>query len=607
MPEQKKISRLALLWQLSRGGRLLYLGSIIAMAIAIVASYLVPQIIRFAVDSVVGDVPMSQPMFVQNWVERLGGVDYLRDHMLILGVAALVVASIGGVMNFLRGRFVAMSCEGAIKRFRDKLYAHIQMLPYSWHVKIQTGDIIQRCTSDVDVVRNFIQNQLPEMVRTILLVSIAYTILFSMNVPMSLASLVFLPVMFAYSFVFVFKISSRFLRADEAEGQLLSVAQENLTGVRVVRAFGRERFEVDRFQKENHHFADLWVKLGNLLGYYWSSSDMVTSLQMLTICVVGVYQAIEGRLTVGEFLVFLSYNSMTIWPVRGLGRILSEASKTSVSMGRLREILDTPEEADAPDATEAPVSGDIVYDNVSFSYDSIPVLENVSLTIKKGTTLGILGGTGSGKTTLAHLLCRLYDLEPDGGSISIGGTDITKIKRRWLRKNIGIVLQEPFLYSRTIKENISSLSSLHSLDEVRRAAEISCVDDSIDGFAKGYDTIVGERGVTLSGGQKQRVAIARAIINDPPIMIFDDSLSAVDTETDTRIRQALQERTNGTTTIIIAHRITSISKADKIMVLDKGKVLEVGTHDELLAQNGVYRRVYDLQSSVDDVEEEVAE
>lgn len=605
MHEPKKSGRLALLWQFSRGGRLLYLGSIIAMIISILSSYLVPQIIRFTVDSVVGGVPMSQPMFIQNLVNKFGGVEYLRGNMLILGGVTLAVAATGGFMNFLRGRWVAMSSEGLIKRLRDKLYSHIQILPYSWHVKIQTGDIIQRCTSDVDVVRNFIQNQLPEMVRTILLVGIAYGILFSMNVPMSLASFLFLPVMFAYSFVFLFKISHRFLHADEAEGQLLSVAQENLTGVRVVRAFGRERFEVDRFQKESENFSQLWVKLGNLLGFFWGASDLLTSFQMLTICVVGVYQAINGNLTVGEFIVFLSYNSMTIWPVRGLGRILSEASKTSVSMGRLREILDTPEEADAPDAAEIPVTGDIVYDNVSFSYDSIPVLENISFTVKKGTTLGILGGTGSGKTTLAHLLCRLYDLEPDCGSISVGGTDITKFKRRWLRKNIGIVLQEPFLFSRTIKENISSLSSMHSLDEVRHAAEISCVDDSIDGFSQGYDTIVGERGVTLSGGQKQRVAIARAIINDPPIMIFDDSLSAVDTETDTRIRQALQERTNGTTTIIIAHRITSISKADKIMVIDNGRMLEMGTHGELLAKNGVYRRVYDLQSSVDEINEEV--
>lgn len=598
---QKKSGRLALLWLFSRGGRLLYLGSIIAMVVSILASYLVPQIIRFVVDNVVGSVPMSQPVFIQNLVHSIGGIEYLRDNIILLGGLTLAIAAIGGFANFLRGRWVAMSSEGLIKRLRDRLYSHIQYLPYSWHVKIQTGDIIQRCTSDVDVVRNFIQNQLPEMVRTILLVGIAYGILFSMNVPMSLASFLFLPAMFAYSFVFLFKISHRFLKADEAEGQLLSVAQENLTGVRVVRAFGRERFEVDRFQKENENFTQLWGNLGKLLGVFWGASDLLTSCQMLTICVVGVYQSIQGSLTVGEFIVFLSYNSMTIWPVRGLGRILSEASKTSVSMGRLREIIDTPDEADAPDADELPVSGDIVYDNVSFSYDSIPVLANISFSIKKGTTLGILGGTGSGKTTLAHLLCRLYDLEPDGGSIRIGGKDITKFKRRWLRKNIGIVLQEPFLYSRTIRENISSLSSAkHSLEDVRLAAEISCVDDSIDGFTQGYDTIVGERGVTLSGGQKQRVAIARAIIDNPPIMIFDDSLSAVDTETDMRIREALQERTNGVTTIIISHRITSISKADKILVLDRGRILEMGTHAELLQMNGVYRRVHDLQSSVDE-------
>lgn len=595
-----KTKKLALLWEMSKGGRLLYIGSVFFMAVSILASYFVPQIIMFVVDCIVGGLPMTQPEFVQDLINGIGGIRYLRENILLIGGFILLVAGIGGLCNFLRGRWAAMSSEGLIKRLRDKLYSHIQMLPYSWHVKIQTGDIIQRCTSDVDVVRNFILNQLTEMLRTLMLVVFAYSILFPMNVPMALASLLFLPVMFVYSFVFLYKISHRFLVADEAEGQLLSVAQENLTGVRVVRAFGRERYEVDRFEKQNEYFSELWVKLGNLLSFYWGLSDILTACQMLTICVVGAYQSVSGNLTVGEFIVFLSYNSMTIWPVRGLGRVLSEASKTGVSLGRLCEIIDTPAEQDAPDALDVPIDGDIAFENVSFTYGGEPVLKDISFTIEKGTTLGILGGTGSGKTTIAHLLCRLYDLEENCGRITINGVDIEKIKRGWLRKNIGIVLQEPFLFSRTIKENIASLSPVYDFAAVRRAAKISCVDDSIKQFSSGYDTIVGERGVTLSGGQKQRVAIARTILGDPPVMIFDDSLSAVDTETDTRIRSALQERTSGTTTIIIAHRITSLSRADKIIVLDSGRIVEMGTHAELIAQNGVYRRVYDLQSSVEE-------
>jgi ATP-binding cassette subfamily B protein len=280
--------------------------------------------------------------------------------------------------------------------------------------------------------------------------------------------------------------------------------------------------------------------------------------------------------------------------------VLSEASKTGVSMGRLKEILDEEPERDSPEDTEPPMNGDVVFENVSFSYGGEPVLSGVSFTARAGRTLGILGGTGSGKTTAVHLLCRLYDLPAGQGRITVGGVDITRIKRSWLRKNIGIVLQEPFLFSRTIRENIASLSPAHGLESIKRAARISQIEDSISGFTMGYDTVVGERGVTLSGGQKQRVAIARAIINNPPVMIFDDSLSAVDTETDTKIRAALREMTGGVTTIIIAHRITSISRADKIIVLERGRVAEEGTHSELIALGGIYRRVHDLQSSIED-------
>jgi ATP-binding cassette subfamily B protein len=346
------------------------------------------------------------------------------------------------------------------------------------------------------------------------------------------------------------------------------------------------------------------MKLGNLLCMFWGANDMLTYCQMLALCVCAVYQSIAGSLTVGDFIVFMSYNAMLIWPVRGLGRSLSEAGKAKVSLGRLIEILEEPPEKDAPGSMEPDMDGDIAFETVRFAYPGEkggePVLRGVSFVAEKGKTLGVLGGTGSGKTTAAALLCRLYDLEEGAGRITVGGADIKKIKRAWLRKHIGIVLQEPFLFSRTIGENIAALSKEHSAESIARAARISYLDDSVERFAQGFDTIVGERGVTLSGGQKQRVAIARAILNNPPIMIFDDSLSAVDTETDTKIRAALGEMTHGVTTIIIAHRITSISKADKILVLEKGRVAEIGTHGELLQLNGIYRRVYDLQSSIED-------
>ncbi|MDR3321659.1 MAG: ABC transporter ATP-binding protein/permease, partial [Synergistaceae bacterium] len=562
MTEEVKKSPFMLLWRVSEGGRALYVTALLFMLASLACSFLLPQVIRFTVDSVVGGLPAEGVPLIPFLLEKFGpsgGVSGLRENLLLSGALVVGVAAGGGVFSFAYHKCLAMSSEGMIKRLRDALYSHIQYLPYKWHIGIQTGDIIQRCTSDVEVVRSFAASQLTEIVRAAGLVLFAYSFLFPINTPMSLASFAFLPVIFLYSLVFLRRAAERFLAADEAEGQLLAIAQENFTGVRVVRAFGRERYEVDRFDRQNRHYSELWMKLGEILSTYWGLGDLLTGLQMVSLCAVGVWQASTGGVTVGEFIVFLSYNSMIIWPVRGLGRVLTEASKASVSLGRLLEILESPAESDPEDALASPVGGDIVFDHVSFSYGDAPVLRDISFTVPSGTTLGILGATGSGKTTIAHLICRLYDLEPGCGAITIGGADIRRYERKWLRSSIGIVLQEPFLYSRTIRENVASLSPRHPLEKIREAASISQIDDAIESFAPGYDTIVGERGVTLSGGQKQRVAIARAILREPPIMIFDDSLSAVDTETDSRIRAALADRTKGVTTIIIAHRITSIS------------------------------------------------
>jgi ATP-binding cassette subfamily B protein len=588
---------------MSYGGRAVYLIAVISMLISMLCSFLLPQVIRFVVDSVIGGMPADDVPVVPtllSWLGVNGDAAKARRELALAGAFVIGVAAFNGVCGYIYHKALAMSSEGIIERLRDRLYSHIQSLPYEWHIGIQTGDIIQRCTSDVEVVRNFVFNQLIEIARAIALVVFAYSLLFPMNFTMSFASLAFLSVIFLYSFVFLSKTAERFLVVDEAEGQLLAIAQENFTGVRVVRAFGRERHEVDRFGTQNELYADLWVKLGNLLSAYWGLGDFITGLQMITICAIGAYQAAWGGITVGEFMVFLTYNSMIVWPVRGLGRVLSEASKTGVSLGRLMEILDAEPERDPDDAIETPIDGDIEFDRVSFSYGNAKVLDGVSFTARRGTTLGILGATGSGKTTVAHLICRLYDLKDGEGEIRIGGVDVKRYRRTWLRKNVGIVLQEPFLYSRTIGENVAALSSSHTLEDIREASAISQVDDAVMQFAGGYETTVGERGVTLSGGQKQRVAIARTILKSPPIMIFDDSLSAVDTETDAKIRAALSRRVKDTTTIIIAHRITSISGADSVIVMDNGRIAEMGTPDELMARGGIYRRIRNMQQSVED-------
>ena len=352
---------------------------------------------------------------------------------------------------------------------------------------------------------------------------------------------------------------------------------------------------MDKFTKQNDYYTSLWVKMAKVLSRFWSTSDIFSGIQVMLVVIFGAYFCIHGSLTEGEYIAFISYNSLLVWPIRQLGRMISEMSKAGVSIDRIFYIIHSPIECDDPDAFDAPMVGDICFDHVSFAYENAPeLLHDISFTMKAGTTLGILGGTGSGKSTLMLLLDKLYPLET--GSITIGGTDIRKIKTAHLRKHIGMVLQEPFLFSGTIAENIGITAPAVNMEAIRAAAAAAALDTSITSFAQGYETMVGERGVTLSGGQKQRTAIARMLTQDTPIMIFDDSLSAVDTQTDAKIRSAIAEKFGKASIILISHRITTLSAADKILVLDRGRIVEEGTHDELKSGSGIYQKIYEAQS-----------
>ena len=599
--QSSKMKKTGLVWNFLKGSVGLFIAALIFAMLNTAFNAVTPQIIRVSVDFIIGGQSVSLP----GWTERIFSIQKARSdpaHSLILSAGAiLLVAVLSGICNYISRMNVAKASESFVKSLRDSLFGHIQRLPYSWHNQQQTGEIIQRCTSDVDVIRNFISNQLLEVFRTVFLIIVSLMIMFSMNVKISLVALAFIPIVVGYSGIFYSKIAKRFRLADEAEGELSSTVQENLTGVRVVRAFGREQYEIERFDKRNNRFAALWIRLGRLLSAYWGIGDLITGLQILTVIIMGVTEAVGGTITLGEFLAFVSYNATLVWPVRGLGRILSEMSKAGVSIERVAYILDAEEEHDVPNAVQPPMNGDIAFHHINYSYEGQkPVLKGINFTIPSGSTFAILGGTGSGKSTLMHLLNRLYDLQPECGSITVGGVDVAQIKRSWLRKNIGIVLQEPFLFSRTIEENIRATRPGASLDEVRHAARIACVDNAVDDFANGYDTIVGERGVTLSGGQKQRVAIARMLMQQAPIMVFDDSLSAVDSETDAQIRAALKENLGKSTVILISHRITTLMQADRILVLNDGEMAELGTHEELIHHNGIYKSIYDIQMSSDD-------
>ena len=583
-----------------KGCKGFFVFALFCAAMTMVLNAVTPQIIKLTVDSILGDEPSELPKFLV----RLVDLETLKtEPVRALWYAAGAVAAVAvlrGVFSYGQRVNLSKGSERFVKAIRDGLYSHIQHLGYQWHTANATGDIIQRCTSDVDVIRSFVCNQLVEVARTVFLIVLYVVIMFRMNVRLTLIALVFIPIVGLSSGVFYGKISSRFKVADEAEGELTTCTQENLTGVRVVRAFGRERYEVDRFNKKNERFASLWIKLGRLLSVYWASGTFLTALQVMVIIVAGTVETVRGEMTLGSFLAFVSYNESLAWPVRSLGRVLSDMSKAGVSMDRVGYILNAQEETDPPTARKDIPQGDIEFHHVSFGYGQQEVLKDVSFTIREGSTFAILGGTGSGKSTVVHLLDRLYDLGPEQGSITIGGVDIRELDRHALRRHIGLVLQEPFLFSRTIKENISATRPGATDQELRRMASIACVDEAISEFPEGYETIVGERGVTLSGGQKQRVAIARMLMQQAPIMIFDDSLSAVDAETDAKIRSALDQNLGGSTVILISHRVTTLMHADQILVLDDGRVSELGTHGQLIARPGIYKDIYDIQMSSDD-------
>ena len=601
--KKKKENNFPLMLRYMKGNVRWFVLALLFSVLSTVCNSATPQIISVTIDSILGSEQYTLPAVLAQFT-TLEALRANAARTLLIAAGAIVgIAAIGGIGSFVTRTTTALGSEGFVKGLRDALYSHIQRLPYSWHVKNQTGDIIQRCTSDVEVIRNFFTNQLLEVIRIVFMIVYYLCIMFSMNWMIALISAVFIPIVVLYSMIFYSKINVRFRAADEAEGVLSTAVQENLTGVRVVRAFGRERWEVDRFNEKNRRFSNLWVELGKLMSVYWALGDLITGLQIMAVIAVGAGFAATGRISLGTLLAFISYNSALTWPIRSLGRTLSEMSKSGVSIDRVAYILKAEEEKILPNAETPPMNRDIEFKDVTFSYEGQkPVLNHLSFTIPAGKTFAILGGTGSGKSTIAALLDRLYDLKPGEGSISIGGVDIREIRQDYLRGNIGLVLQEPYLFSRSIGENIAITHPGSGLNGIKKATSIACVDEAIDTFSDGYDTIVGERGVTLSGGQKQRVAIARMLMQEAPIMIFDDSLSAVDAETDAKIREALGQRMGDSTVILISHRITTLMQADQILVLKDGELSEIGTHAELISHPGIYRDIYDIQMAAADRE-----
>ena len=583
-------NRLKGLWKMMVDYRVPYIGATAALAVSALAKTFTYLLLRFFADDV-----LTQGKYIGN---------SLTQTFVWIGAGFVGLALLEGSFSFISGRLAAYTAEGITRRLRDFLFDHIQRLSFSYHATTPTGDLIERVTSDVDALRRFFSEQGIGMGRIILLFVINFIAILNLNVKLGLVSVVVIPFMLWVSLWFFKKVTKAYEEYQAQEAVLSTTLQENLTGVRVVKAFARQNYEKNKFEKDN------WGKYlkGKILllmhSLFWPLSDIVLGLQMLFGFVYAANMAINGEITIGMYIAYVGLVVWLIWPIRNLGRIIVSASTGMVSYGRLMEVVKQAREPlhDGTHQPTGPVRGDLEFEDVSFMYSDgkSDALKNISFHVKPGQAIALLGSTGSGKTSLVNLLPRFH--EYTGGRILLDGVELKEYSREVLRRQIGIVEQEPFLFSRSIKENISyGIGRDVSQEEIERAAKAAAVHDVIQTFPDGYNTLVGEKGVTLSGGQKQRVTIARTLLKNPRILILDDSTSSVDTETEAEIRDALNELMENRTTFIIAHRIQSVMIADLILVMDKGEVVQMGTHEELITQmDGMYRRIYDIQTKIDE-------
>jgi ATP-binding cassette subfamily B protein len=581
-------NRLRGLLRLMAGYRLKYLAAALSTGIAAVLQTGTYLLLRYFVDAI---LPGRAPA-------------------LIIWTAAgfLGLALFQGSFSFLSGRFSSQTAEGIAQRLRNSFFDHVQKLPFSYHDKTPTGDLIERATSDMDAVRKFYADQAIGFGRVVLLFIVNFSALFTLSSRLALVSVAVIPLVLVISVLFFRSISKRYERYQEQEALLSTTLQENLTGARVVRAFARQGFEMERFEKVNWEKFRRGRNLVLLNAFFWPLTDLVCGFQMLGGFAFGAMLAISGTITLGTYIAFVAMIAQLIWPIRFLGRLIVDISSALVSYDRVTTVLKEHQEPLAHGfQPTGRLRGELDFRDVSFGYDTArPILTGISFRCEPGMSIALLGSTGSGKTSLVNLIPRFYDYV--GGHILLDGRELNLYERHSLRRQIGIVEQEPLLFSRTIRENITyGVSGDLRQDAVEKAARAAAIHDVIMGFPDGYETLVGEKGVTLSGGQKQRVAIARTILKDPAILILDDSTSSVDTETEAAIRSALERLMKGRSSFVIAHRIQSLMKADLVLVFDSGRIVERGTHAELLAGGGMYRKIFDLQTRIEsELEEEIA-
>jgi ATP-binding cassette, subfamily B, bacterial len=581
--------------ELVRNKKWYYLGSVIAVSVASYFMFLGPTIGKVVIDGVITQEPSVNSSAAAAWLVQWIGSS---ERLWLAGLAIVAATAIGGLFMYLKDFLAARACEQTVKSLRERLFAHLHRLPEHYLGNADSGDLVQRCTSDIDTLRNFLTLQVMDMGRTAVLMCILIPLMVMQSALMTLVSLILMPIVFGFAWIFYGRIKGLFQQVDEAEGELTTIVQENLTGIRIVRAFSRQQFECEKFEQGNQQYSDLHFKLMKMLANFWATSDFLCISQNGVILIGGAWLASHEAITIGTYFAFIGYANLLIWPIRQLGQQLSEAGKATVAIGRIQQILLVPEEAPVNTEISLPkhFEPSIEFNNISFGFDQqVPVLKEVSFRIDAGETIAIVGPTGSGKSTLIQLLMRLYDYSE--GSIKLANHELNRLDRKSVRKNIGSLLQEPFLYSRSLRENIKFGWASATDEQMVRSSKDAAVHHTIERFAHKYDTVIGERGVSLSGGQKQRVTLSRTLLRETPILVLDDTLSAVDSKTEREIIKALHTKRGKQTLIIITHRISVCRHADRIFVMEKGELTAKGTHEEVMTGNAFYRQLWDIQSN----------
>ncbi len=606
---KKKTHLIKTLMRINKGTGHLFFLSLFFQVLMVIVSVFVSFLIKVVIDALetLGGANTLYTNSESSLVERVvifiitggKGNEYLMLNISwLLPVSLLVSTLILTAITILRMAYRSYFAAESNAAMQFSIFSHLEHLPYSYYKKHKSGDMLQVSTRDLDVLRKFIVGDVSQINYCFWMFIFCFSILMSLSPSLTLVSLSLFPFMFIYSFLLIKEVRKRYREADDSEALITDKVSENLSSIRIVKAFHNENYEISSFKNNLSDYRKKYVHWRKLSAFFFSSTDIFVFASMALSLCYGIYLCYEGSITSSTLFLAISFVNMMVWPLREVAMILSNMGQYLASADRVNEVIDTPIE-DIVSGKKPPIKGNIVFSHVSFHFpdeESSEVIRDVSFSIKEGQSVTIMGKTGSGKSTLSLLLTRIYDYS--GGSITIDGVELKEINRSYLRKNIMPVLQDPYLFSRSIEANIKIAKKDATMDEVRKAAKMASVDNAILSFKDGYETAVGEKGVTLSGGQKQRVAIARTLISNSPVVIFDDSLSAVDTSTDIAIRENLKKMDKKVTSIIITHRISTAKDADLILVLDEGKIEESGTHEELIKREGLYKRIYEIQSKM---------